>query len=52
MAPILAAFLLLGFFPKPVLDVLEPAVQQSLQHVGATDPAPAVDTATAEGSGR
>ncbi|GGK82532.1 NADH-quinone oxidoreductase subunit M [Ornithinimicrobium pekingense] len=52
VAPILAAFLLLGFFPKPVLDVLEPAVQQSLQHVGATDPAPAVDTATAEGSGR
>jgi NADH-quinone oxidoreductase subunit M len=52
VAPILAAFLLLGFFPKPVLDVLEPAVQQSLQHVGATDPAPAVDTANAEGSGR
>ena len=52
VAPIIAAFLLLGFFPKPVLDVLEPAVQQTLQHVGVSDPAPAVDTATAKGSGR
>ncbi|SOC55930.1 NADH-quinone oxidoreductase subunit M [Ornithinimicrobium cerasi] len=52
VAPIIAAFLVLGFFPKPVLDLLEPAVQQTLQHVGVTDPAPAIDTATAEGSDR
>ena len=52
VAPIIAAFLVLGFFPKPVLDLLEPAVQQTLQHVGISDPAPAIDTTTAEGSGR
>lgn len=54
VAPLIAAFLLLGFFPKPVLDVLEPAVQQTLQHVGVSDPAPTVqtDTANAQGSGR
>ena len=52
VAPLIAAFLLLGFFPKPVLDVLEPAVQQTLQHVGVSDPTPALDTATAKGSGR
>ena len=52
VAPIIAAFLVLGFFPQPVLDVLEPAVQQTMQTVGVADPAPAVDTATAKGSGR
>ncbi|MFK5635050.1 MULTISPECIES: NADH-quinone oxidoreductase subunit M [unclassified Ornithinimicrobium] len=52
VAPIIAAFLVLGFFPKPVLDLLEPAVQQTLQHVGVTDPAPTVDSAHAEGNGR
>ncbi|WP_299519205.1 NADH-quinone oxidoreductase subunit M [uncultured Serinicoccus sp.] len=45
VAPIIAAFLVLGFYPKPVLDLLEPAVQQTLQTVGISDPAPAVDTA-------
>ncbi|MFK5582597.1 MULTISPECIES: NADH-quinone oxidoreductase subunit M [unclassified Serinicoccus] len=46
VAPIIAAFLVLGFYPKPVIDLLEPAVQQTLQIVGVSDPAPAVDTAT------
>lgn len=49
VAPLLAAFLVLGIYPKPVLDLLEPAVQTTLQHVGVTDPPP--DT-TAEGGGR
>ncbi|MDO5739608.1 MAG: NADH-quinone oxidoreductase subunit M [Ornithinimicrobium sp.] len=52
VAPLIAAFLLLGFFPKPVLDVLEPAVEQTLNYVGVPAPAPAIDTATAEGTGR
>lgn len=47
VAPIIAAFLVLGFYPKPVLDLLEPAVQQTLQTVGISDPAPAVDTGLA-----
>ncbi|MGA8977646.1 MAG: NADH-quinone oxidoreductase subunit M [Pedococcus sp.] len=40
VAPLIAAFLVLGFYPKPVLDVLNPAVAKTLSHVGVTDPAP------------
>ena len=35
-----------GVFPKPMLDVIEPAVSRPMQHVGVTDPQPRV---TAEG---
>ena len=47
VAPLIAIFLFLGFYPKPVIDLLEPTVTTTLQNVGVTDPAPAV---TAEGS--
>jgi len=40
VAPIIASFLLLGFFPKPVLDLVNPAVGKTLELVGVTDPAP------------
>ncbi|HET7303624.1 MAG TPA: NADH-quinone oxidoreductase subunit M, partial [Segeticoccus sp.] len=40
VAPIIAVFLFLGFYPKPALDVINPAVSQTLHHVGVTDPAP------------
>ncbi|HET8601728.1 MAG TPA: NADH-quinone oxidoreductase subunit M [Segeticoccus sp.] len=40
VAPIIAAFLFLGFYPKPALDVINPAVSQTLHHVGVTEPAP------------
>jgi NADH-quinone oxidoreductase subunit M len=49
VAPLIAAFLVLGFYPKPVLDLLEPAVTATLQTVGVSDPAP---TADLEGSDR
>ena len=41
MVPLVLLFLLLGFFPKPVLDVIDPAVTQTLTFMGVTDPAPA-----------
>jgi NADH-quinone oxidoreductase subunit M len=41
VAPIIASFLFLGFFPKPVLDLVNPAVDRTLQIVGVSDPAPA-----------
>ena len=47
VAPLIAAFLVLGFYPKPALDMLNPAVAKTLQHVGVTDPAP---TSAADGS--
>ena len=50
VAPLIAAFLVLGFFPKPVLDVINPAVQQTLQIVGVSDPQPTHPTAATTGS--
>jgi len=46
MAPLVLLILLLGVFPKPMLSIIEPATQATLQHVGVTDPQPRV---TAEG---
>ena len=42
VAPLIASFLLLGFFPKPVLDLVNPAVERTLQFVGVSDPTPAL----------
>jgi NADH-quinone oxidoreductase subunit M len=46
MAPLVLLILLLGVFPKPMLAVIEPSTQATMQHVGVTDPQPRV---TAEG---
>jgi NADH-quinone oxidoreductase subunit M len=40
VAPLIALILLLGFYPKPVTDVVNPAVQATLSDIGAHDPAP------------
>jgi NADH-quinone oxidoreductase subunit M len=48
VVPIIASFVLLGFFPKPVLDLLNPAVDRTLVFVGVTDPNPT----TASGSAK
>jgi NADH-quinone oxidoreductase subunit M len=42
VGPLIAAFLLLGFYPKPVLDVINPAVSVTLGQMGVSDPAPLV----------
>ncbi len=46
VAPLVALLILFGFYPKPVTDVINPAVQATMQDVGRTDPAP---TAVANG---
>jgi NADH-quinone oxidoreductase subunit M len=46
LAPVLALIVALGFFPKPALDVLNPTVDQLMQHVGEHDPAPTVSVET------
>jgi NADH-quinone oxidoreductase subunit M len=46
VAPLIALLLLLGFYPKPVTDVINPAVQATMQDVGKSDPAPAVQEAS------
>ena len=38
VAPIILSFIVLGFFPKPVLDVINPAVDRTLLIVGVSDP--------------
>jgi NADH-quinone oxidoreductase subunit M len=49
IAPLIAAFLVLGFYPKPALDLLNPAVEKTLSYVGVSDPAP---TNAADGSSK
>jgi NADH-quinone oxidoreductase subunit M len=39
VAPLIALILLLGFYPKPVIDVINPAVKATLAQIGASDPA-------------
>ncbi|WBB93910.1 NADH-quinone oxidoreductase subunit M [Verrucosispora sp. WMMC514] len=44
VAPLIALIVVLGFYPKPVTDVINPAIQATMQDVGRTDPAPSADT--------
>src|SRR4051812_3418412 len=39
VAPLIALILVFGFYPKPVLDVINPAVKATLSDIGKTDPA-------------
>ncbi len=49
VAPLIALFLVLGLYPKPVLDIINPAVRTTLSHVGVSDPAPIVPVADVQG---
>jgi NADH-quinone oxidoreductase subunit M len=42
LAPLLLLIVVLGFFPKPLLDVINPAVDHTMSEVGRTDPQPQV----------
>jgi NADH-quinone oxidoreductase subunit M len=50
IAPLLLLLVLLGFYPKPLTAIINPAVQSTLHHAGATNPAPAVPPAAAAGA--
>jgi NADH-quinone oxidoreductase subunit M len=54
VAPLLAVIIALGFYPKPLLDVINPAVQRTMHQVGVTDPEPVTPAAgtAAEGTGK
>lgn len=49
VAPLIAMLLVLGIYPKPALDVINPAVQHTLVTIGQTDPPPTVMPKLAEG---
>ncbi|MGB9377010.1 MAG: NADH-quinone oxidoreductase subunit M [Mycobacteriales bacterium] len=40
IAPVLSLVVAMGVYPKPVIDVITPAVKATMQDVGVTDPAP------------
>jgi NADH-quinone oxidoreductase subunit M len=40
VAPLIALIVVLGVYPKPVLDIINPAVTKTLQGVRTTDPVP------------
>ncbi|MGC5051114.1 NADH-quinone oxidoreductase subunit M [Micromonospora sp. DT48] len=44
VAPLIALILVLGFYPKPVTDVINPAIQATMEDVDRTDPAPSAGT--------
>ena len=45
VAPIVAALVLFGFYPKPLLDAANPMITGLLSHVGAPDDGPTVPAA-------
>ncbi|MGY2060705.1 proton-conducting transporter transmembrane domain-containing protein, partial [Nocardia gipuzkoensis] len=51
VAPLLAALLFLGAYPKPVLDLINPAVAGTLTTIGQHDPGPTVRPEAATPSG-
>ena len=40
IAPLIVLILALGFYPKPVIDVINPAVKATLSDIGKSDPPP------------
>ncbi|UYM03689.1 NADH-quinone oxidoreductase subunit M [Solicola gregarius] len=46
LAPAVVLIIGLGFFPQPLLDVINPAVSDTLEHVGVHDPEPDHPAAT------
>mgnify|MGYP003337495868 CR=1 FL=1 len=42
IAPVIAIIVALGFYPKPALDLINPAAQATITKAGFTDPAPTV----------
>jgi NADH-quinone oxidoreductase subunit M len=45
VAPLIALIIFLGIYPKPVLDIINPAVHATLSDVHQHDPAPIYGTA-------
>jgi NADH-quinone oxidoreductase subunit M len=42
IAPLVVLIVGLGIFPKPVVDIIKPAVDETMQRVGVTDKAPQI----------
>ena len=44
IAPVMAIIIALGFFPAPLLNVINPAAQATISSLGFSDPAPSIDS--------
>jgi len=51
IGPLIAVIIVLGFYPQPVLDVINPAIERTMQQVGVVDPGPTVAGAGTETDG-
>ena len=49
VVPLAALIIALGVYPKPVLDVINPAVQSTMSQVHVSDPVPAHPAAAQKG---
>jgi NADH-quinone oxidoreductase subunit M len=45
VAPLILLLLIFGFYPQPLLNVINPAVAATLHDVGKQDPAPSIQEA-------
>ncbi len=45
IAPVIAVIIALGFYPKPLLDVINPVAHRTITDAGFTDPAPTMKRA-------
>jgi NADH-quinone oxidoreductase subunit M len=50
VVPLVALIIAMGVYPKPVLDVINPAVNATMSQVGSTDPVPAHPAAAQNGA--
>ncbi|HZO70091.1 MAG TPA: NADH-quinone oxidoreductase subunit M [Kribbellaceae bacterium] len=48
IAPLILLIIGLGFYPKPVVDVIKPAVEATMTQVGVTDPEPEIPVTEGE----
>ncbi len=48
VVPLIALIIAMGVYPKPVLDVINPAVKATMSQVGSADPVPAHPAAAAQ----
>ncbi|TDQ45631.1 NADH-quinone oxidoreductase subunit M [Actinorugispora endophytica] len=49
VAPLIAVIILFGVYPQPLLDVINPAVEQTMQQIDVSDPAPVLGVDQAGG---
>jgi NADH-quinone oxidoreductase subunit M len=50
VAPLIALLFFLGVYPKPALELINPAVENTMTTIGQHDPAPSVTRSVSRGA--